>query len=126
MLIPLVDALIDAASELVRGASSESDGQHSRDSFSDVEGGTAQVQKTLPMAMTVLSLFPPELGEGGLIAIPCILSHLTQLFADAFLLLRAAAVQLGADRSYVLRPLPDASPAELQPVGRGSKRRCRR
>ena len=35
--------------------------------------------------MTVLSFFPESLGEGGLIAIPCIISHLTQLFADAFI-----------------------------------------
>ena len=42
-------------------------------------------QKTLPMAMTVLAFFPSSLGEAGLIAIPCILSHLCQIFADAFL-----------------------------------------
>lgn len=40
-------------------------------------------QKTLPMAMTILSYFPASLGEPGLIAIPCILSHLTQIFVDA-------------------------------------------
>ncbi|EOD22741.1 hypothetical protein EMIHUDRAFT_195074 [Emiliania huxleyi CCMP1516] len=45
-------------------------------------------QKTLPMAMTVLSFFPPSLGEPGLIALPCIVSHLLQIFADAFLVAR--------------------------------------
>ena len=40
-------------------------------------------QKTLPMAMTVLTFLPPSFGEPGLIAIPCILSHLTQIFVDA-------------------------------------------
>jgi len=49
-------------------------------------------QKTLPMAMTVLSFFPPSLGEGGLIAIPCILSHLVQIFVDAFLAAKWAHV----------------------------------
>ena len=49
-------------------------------------------QKTLPMAMTILSFFPEALGEAGLIAIPCILSHLTQIFADAFLAAKWAHV----------------------------------
>lgn len=49
-------------------------------------------QKTLPMAMTLLSFFPETLGEPGLIAIPCILSHLVQLFVDAFLAARWAKV----------------------------------
>ena len=47
-------------------------------------------QKTLPMAMTVLSFLPASLGAPGLIAIPCILSHLIQLFVDAFLAARWA------------------------------------
>ena len=49
-------------------------------------------QKTLPMAMTVLSFFPDSLGEPGLIAIPCIVSHLVQLFVDAFLAAKWAKV----------------------------------
>ena len=49
-------------------------------------------QKTLPMAMSVLSFFPQSLGEPGLIAIPCIISHLVQLFVDAFLAARWAQV----------------------------------
>ena len=49
-------------------------------------------QKTLPMAMTVLSFFPESLGEPGLIAIPCIVSHLVQLFVDAFLAAKWAKV----------------------------------
>ena len=43
-------------------------------------------QKTLPTAMTVVSLLPdgPDgLGDLGLVALPCILSHLVQLFVDA-------------------------------------------
>ena len=42
--------------------------------------------------MTVLSFFPESLGESGLIAIPCIISHLTQIFADAFLAAKWALV----------------------------------
>jgi len=47
-------------------------------------------QKTLPMAMTIVSFLPPEVGEQGLISIPCILSHLVQVFVDAFICARWA------------------------------------
>mmetsp|Transcript_27291 Transcript_27291/g.68726 ORF Transcript_27291/g.68726 Transcript_27291/m.68726 type:complete len:439 (+) Transcript_27291:338-1654(+) len=42
-------------------------------------------QKTLPVAVTVLSFLPPSLGTPGLMTIPCIIGHLSQLFIDAFL-----------------------------------------
>jgi sodium/bile acid cotransporter 7 len=42
-------------------------------------------QKTLPVAMTVLAFLPVPAETKGLIAIPCITSHLTQIFLDAFL-----------------------------------------
>ena len=42
-------------------------------------------QKALSISMTVLSFFPATLGERGLIAIPCITSHIVQLLADAFI-----------------------------------------
>jgi len=42
-------------------------------------------QKTLPMAMTIVAFLPEEVGEPGLVSIPCIVSHLVQIFADAFL-----------------------------------------
>lgn len=45
-------------------------------------------QKTLPVALTVLALIPESAmssSEKGLIAIPCILSHLSQIFVDAVL-----------------------------------------
>ena len=42
-------------------------------------------QKTLPVAITVLSFLPPSLGNPGLVTIPCIIGHLSQLFIDAFL-----------------------------------------
>jgi sodium/bile acid cotransporter 7 len=42
-------------------------------------------QKTLPVAITVISFLPPRLGTAALITIPCIIGHLSQLFMDAFL-----------------------------------------
>lgn len=42
-------------------------------------------QKTLPVAMTVLAFLPVPAETKGLIAIPCVTSHLTQIFLDAFL-----------------------------------------
>lgn len=50
-------------------------------------------QKTLPMAMTVLAFFPTTLGEPGLIAIPCIVTHLTQIFMDAFIVAKWATAK---------------------------------
>lgn len=51
-------------------------------------------QKTLPVALTVLALIPDEAVSAetkGLIAIPCITSHLGQIFVDAFLATRWAS-----------------------------------
>ncbi|KAG8461264.1 hypothetical protein KFE25_002453 [Diacronema lutheri] len=45
-------------------------------------------QKTLPMAMAVLAAMPAEFGEPGLIAVPCIVSHILQIFVDAFIATR--------------------------------------
>ncbi|MBI2504009.1 MAG: bile acid:sodium symporter [Candidatus Latescibacteria bacterium] len=45
-------------------------------------------QKTLPVAMTVLAFLPVPAETKGLIAIPCITSHLSQIFLDAFLATR--------------------------------------
>ena len=43
-------------------------------------------EKTLPIAITVLSFLPPEqVGDHGLVAIPCILSHLAQVLMDSVL-----------------------------------------
>ena len=48
-------------------------------------------QKTLPVAMTIISYLPEDVfGSGGLIAIPCIVCHITQLFMDAPLATRLA------------------------------------
>ena len=48
-------------------------------------------QKTLPVALTVLALIPDEAvspGVKGLLAIPCITSHLGQIFVDAVIATR--------------------------------------
>ena len=52
-------------------------------------------QKTLPVAMTVLALIPEEVLASdvkGLVAIPCITFHLGQIFLDAVVATRWAAV----------------------------------
>eukprot|EP00639_Heterosigma_akashiwo_P033278 CAMPEP_0194723624 /NCGR_PEP_ID=MMETSP0296-20130528/14602_1 /TAXON_ID=39354 /ORGANISM="Heterosigma akashiwo, Strain CCMP2393" /LENGTH=298 /DNA_ID=CAMNT_0039627101 /DNA_START=279 /DNA_END=1175 /DNA_ORIENTATION=+ len=41
-------------------------------------------QKTLPFAVSVISFLDESVGEAGLITIPCILMHLSQLFVDAY------------------------------------------
>jgi sodium/bile acid cotransporter 7 len=45
-------------------------------------------QKSLPVAMTVLAFLPVPAETKGLIAIPCVTSHLSQIFLDAFLATR--------------------------------------
>ena len=35
--------------------------------------------KTLPLALAILSILPPGLGDKGLIALPCILGHFSQI-----------------------------------------------
>mmetsp|Transcript_23452 Transcript_23452/g.30640 ORF Transcript_23452/g.30640 Transcript_23452/m.30640 type:complete len:477 (+) Transcript_23452:230-1660(+) len=42
-------------------------------------------QKTLPFAVTVISFLDESVGEAGLLTIPCILMHLSQLFVDAYI-----------------------------------------
>jgi len=43
-------------------------------------------QKTLPVAMSVLAYLPEkDVGAAGLVAIPCIVGHISQLFIDAFI-----------------------------------------
>mmetsp|Transcript_46650 Transcript_46650/g.146254 ORF Transcript_46650/g.146254 Transcript_46650/m.146254 type:complete len:376 (-) Transcript_46650:80-1207(-) len=40
--------------------------------------------KTLPMALTVLTFLPPDAGQDGLVAIPCIIGHMGQIVIDGF------------------------------------------
>ena len=47
-------------------------------------------QKTIPVAMTVLELLPDAVGAKGLVAIPCILSHLVQILIDGVVVARWA------------------------------------
>jgi len=41
--------------------------------------------KTLPLALAVLAILPPGFGDKGLIALPCILGHFSQIVIDSFL-----------------------------------------
>lgn len=46
-------------------------------------------QKTLPVAITVIEYFDPRIfGDHGLMAIPAILGHLSQIFFDSFVVMR--------------------------------------
>ena len=55
-------------------------------------------QKTLPVAVTVISyLDEARWGGHGLIAIPCIVGHVSQLFIDAFIAGKWAAASAKAD-----------------------------
>ena len=42
-------------------------------------------QKTLPVAITIISFLPASLGSPGLLTIPCLIGQISQLFIDAFL-----------------------------------------
>eukprot|EP00277_Geminigera_cryophila_P023666 CAMPEP_0179463436 /NCGR_PEP_ID=MMETSP0799-20121207/45505_1 /TAXON_ID=46947 /ORGANISM="Geminigera cryophila, Strain CCMP2564" /LENGTH=185 /DNA_ID=CAMNT_0021266723 /DNA_START=75 /DNA_END=632 /DNA_ORIENTATION=+ len=50
--------------------------------------------KTLPLALTILTILPAGLGDKGLIALPCILGHFSQIVIDSFI---AAAWKTPAD-----------------------------
>jgi len=43
-------------------------------------------QKTLPVSIAVISALPDDVGESGLMAIACILAHLSQIVLDAFII----------------------------------------
>ena len=42
-------------------------------------------QKTLPVALSVISFLPEGLGVQGIMALPCILSHFCQIVMDGFI-----------------------------------------
>merc|ERR1712118_457252 len=42
-------------------------------------------QKTLPVAMAVLSLLSPSIGNQGVIAIPVIVGHFSEILIDSFI-----------------------------------------
>lgn len=46
-------------------------------------------QKTLPVSVVVIG-FLDDLGEEGLMTIPCIVAHMSQLFIDAYIASRWA------------------------------------
>lgn len=63
-------------------------------------------QKTLPVAITVISYFPLTFDH-GLMAVPCILGHLSQLFIDSALVLRL--VSADEKREARLAAMADSS-----------------
>lgn len=53
-------------------------------------------EKTLPVALTVLNVFPDTVGDKGLIMLPMIFGHFSQLIIDAFL----CSIWLSYDKKY--------------------------
>ena len=65
-------------------------------------------QKTLPVSVTVIS-FLGSVGEEGLMTIPCIIGHISQLFIDAYISSRwARDVESDEDMGILSHPLLDA------------------
>jgi sodium/bile acid cotransporter 7 len=54
-------------------------------------------QKTLPVALTVLAFLPVPETVKGLVAIPCVTSHLSQIFVDAVIATRWGQLGSGSD-----------------------------
>jgi solute carrier family 10 (sodium/bile acid cotransporter), member 7 len=48
-------------------------------------------QKSLPVSVTIIGYLPRSLGSAGLLTVPCIVGHISQLFIDAFLAGRMAS-----------------------------------
>jgi hypothetical protein len=64
--------------------------------------------KTLPVAVTVISYFPESVGPQGLLTIPCIVSHIVQLFIDSFIVAKMASKEenrLAAEKAAEVRSL---------------------
>eukprot|EP00117_Sycon_ciliatum_P027660 scpid83563/ scgid22422/ len=68
-------------------------------------------QKTLAVALSVLSFFPASLGDQGLMAIPCIIAHLVQIVNDAILV----SVWVAYDRRQELKRT-NAEATDAQPM----------
>lgn len=49
-------------------------------------------QKTLPVSVTVISFLSEKVGDLGLVTIPCIVGHISQLFIDAYIVSRWASM----------------------------------
>merc|ERR1711865_1133532 len=64
-------------------------------------------EKTLPIAMAVLSFLPAKFGDPGVIAVPCILGHLCQLLIDAVVATKWAAKYKPLDES---KNTPEGTP----------------
>eukprot|EP00304_Pavlova_gyrans_P011932 CAMPEP_0206043336 /NCGR_PEP_ID=MMETSP1466-20131121/8591_1 /ASSEMBLY_ACC=CAM_ASM_001126 /TAXON_ID=44452 /ORGANISM="Pavlova gyrans, Strain CCMP608" /LENGTH=408 /DNA_ID=CAMNT_0053418135 /DNA_START=1 /DNA_END=1227 /DNA_ORIENTATION=+ len=77
-------------------------------------------QKTLPMAMAVLAALPDSIGAHGLIAVPAIISHLVQIFVDAWIATRWGQREPGLSKepSPAVR-LADDEPGTLDAASEG-------
>lgn len=68
-------------------------------------------QKTLPVSVTVIASLPESFGEAGLIALPCIFGHLSQLVVDS-LLVRKWAQQPNQALVALCTPAEQVAPLE--------------
>lgn len=64
-------------------------------------------QKTLPVSVTVIS-FLGSLGQEGLMTLPCIVGHMSQLFIDAYISSRWAAEDQRQNSRVANAPEDDA------------------
>jgi len=71
-------------------------------------------QKTLPVAVTVLSYLPRSYGVGGLATIPCVVGHMSQLFIDSAVASRWGSVPDGRTPDVDPKPAPGAPGAETE------------
>jgi hypothetical protein len=67
--------------------------------------------KTLPLALTILTILPAALGDKGLIALPCILGHFSQVPHPLGIFLTLERIFLG--------PLPSLFPPRARPLSLG-------
>jgi len=69
-------------------------------------------QKTLPVALAVIAALPAQLGEPGLMAIPCVVSHLVQILVDAWIVTRWANIPIHKD-AHAMAPVSESDTPTL-------------
>eukprot|EP01026_Neomeris_dumetosa_P061491 TRINITY_DN5804_c0_g1_i1.p1 TRINITY_DN5804_c0_g1~~TRINITY_DN5804_c0_g1_i1.p1 ORF type:complete len:288 (-),score=33.26 TRINITY_DN5804_c0_g1_i1:685-1548(-) len=77
-------------------------------------------QKTLPVSVTIISYFSADVGDQGLITLPCIIGHLVQLFIDSYIVSRwnASDDKLTEQENVDLQK-SDVGKTEFQNLGEG-------
>eukprot|EP00997_Jenningsia_sp_PLL12_P003419 NODE_1640_length_1106_cov_45.387890_g1340_i0.p2 GENE.NODE_1640_length_1106_cov_45.387890_g1340_i0~~NODE_1640_length_1106_cov_45.387890_g1340_i0.p2 ORF type:complete len:189 (-),score=61.22 NODE_1640_length_1106_cov_45.387890_g1340_i0:48-614(-) len=79
-------------------------------------------QKTLPVAMAALSyMSTEEVGVKGLVAVPCIVGHLSQLFIDARLVAHWASAAREITEPMLSSPNRQTTPVVYADVVEGAK-----